>query len=160
MLASLPEIDNPGLVLPGLGPRACGIVDLDTLWEECNSAEASSQLNYAAAAAAAAPDQNGTWASVVPREGSSDQRMQARFNGYLVEGLVAANSGGIRRVPCTAASSVGPIHDTRVMAHESVSVAVAHPSAVMSSFASSSAAHAYGHTRPDTSEYLSAMLPF
>ena len=152
-------MDNPGLVLPGLGPGACGIVDLDTLWEECNSAEASSQLNYAAAVAAAAPDQNGTWASVVPREGSSDQRMQAWFNGYLVEGLVVGNSGGIRRVPCTAAS-MGPIHDTRVMAHKSVSVAVAHPSAVMSSFASSSAAHAYGRTRPDTSEYLGAMLPF
>lgn len=163
MLASLPEIDNPGLVLPGLGPGSSGIMYLDTsLWEECGAAEASSQLNYAAAAAVpaaatstSAPDHDCSCADVLPLDGSTNQRVQSRFNSYF-EGLVAGNSGAIDVRAPFIASPFGAAHDTRVMSHEYDTVA--DPSAVMSSFSSSSAAH--GRTRPDTSGYLGAMLPF
>lgn len=156
VLASLPEIDNPGVVLPGLGPGSCGIMDLDTLWEECNAPEASSQLNYTAAVvAASAPDQNSTWASVLPLDESSNQRVQSRFNSYF-EGLVAANSGFIHSSAPSTASHFGPTPDTLAMSHESLTVV--DPSAVMSSFPSSAT---HGRTRPDTtSGYLGAMLPF
>ena len=157
VLASLPEIDNRSLVLPGLGPGSCGVMGLDTLWEEYSAAEPSSLLNYATAAGAAAspPDHNSTWASVLPLDESTNQRVQSRYNSYF-DGRVATNSGSIHRVPFTS-SPFGPTHNTRVTSTSHEAVTVVDPSAVVSSFPSSAA---HGRTRPDTSGYLGAILPF
>lgn len=155
VLASLPEIGNSDLVLPGSTPVPCGSLDLDPLWEDHSiSADAASSqpmshhhLNYTTAVAAAAnpsvPDLS-PWTHILPVDGS---RVQSCLNTYF-EGLVAASSSIQRGTMISP--GFGPAD---VMSHDPPVTIVDQPP-FMSSYASASS------SKTDTSEYLGAMFPF
>lgn len=141
VLASLPEIENSGLVLPGLSPMPCGNVgDLEPLWDDRSiSADASQLMSHQAATA----DQYSAWSNVLPLLDGS--RVQSRFTSYY-EGLLAASGSMV---------SPAAFNPTQVTPHESATV-VDH-SSFMTSYCNNNDPSS---SRPDTSEYLGAMFPF
>jgi hypothetical protein len=96
VLASLPEIHEPSLVLPGLGP-VCGLLDSDpSFWEEFLSEEARASHQQGPPAT---HEPNLGWRPVLPVDHGSNSindhhqiRLQHTFNRHF-QGLIAANSG-------------------------------------------------------------------
>lgn len=127
VLPSLPEMENSSFVMPSMGRGSCGLLDVDTLWEEKANLAEERLMNHQLLNNASAMQPISSW--------MSNQTAQLHLNSYF-DGLLAISEPFYLGSMSTFDSA---------NTHTLLPVAVSEQSATVSTFSSfpSSRTHEY-----------------